>query len=40
MSKKLNSGGRERASQLPDLHLEIRNSGPESALFAQNRPRT
>ena len=33
MSRKLNGGGRERASHVPDLHLKISNLGPKSAFF-------
>ena len=33
MSQKLNGGGRERASQAPDLHFKICNLGPKSAFF-------
>ena len=33
MSQKLNAGGRERASQVPDLHFKICNLGPKSAFF-------
>ena len=33
MSRKLNGGGRERASQVPDLHFNICNFGPKSAFF-------
>ena len=33
MSQKLNGGGRERASQVPDLHFKICNLGSKSALF-------
>ena len=31
MSQKLNGGGRERASQVPDLHFKICNLGPNTA---------
>ena len=33
MSQKLNGGGRERASQVPDLRFKICNLGPKSAFF-------
>ena len=33
MSQKLNSGGREWASQVPDLHIKICNLGPKAAFF-------
>ena len=33
MSQKLNSGGQERTSQVPDLHFKICNLRPKSALF-------
>ena len=33
MSQKLNGGGRERASQVLDLHFKICNLGPKSAFF-------
>ena len=33
MSQKLNGGGRERASQVPDLHFKICNLGPKSAFL-------
>ena len=33
MSEKLNGGGQERASQVPDLHFKICYLGPKSALF-------
>ena len=33
MSHKLNGGGRERASQVPDLYFKICNLGPKSAFF-------
>ena len=38
MSKKLNGGGRERASQVPDLHFKICNLGPKSAFFFYPKP--
>ena len=38
MSQKLNGGGRERTSQLPNLHFKIRNLGPKSALFCSKPP--
>ena len=33
MSQKLNGGGRERASQVPDLHFNTCNLGAKSAFF-------
>ena len=33
MSQKLNGGGRERVSQVPDLHFKICNLGPKLASF-------
>ena len=33
MSQKLNGGGRERASQVPDFHFKICHLGPKSAFF-------
>ena len=33
MSQKLNGGGRQRVSQVPDLHFKICNLGPKSAPF-------
>ena len=33
MSRKLNGGGRERVSQVPDLHFKICNLVPKSAFF-------
>ena len=36
MSQKLNGGGREQASQVPDLHFKICNLGPKSAFFLPN----
>ena len=33
MSQKLNGGGQEQASQVPDLHFKICNLGPKSAFF-------
>ena len=33
MSRELNGGGRERASQVPDLHFRNCNLGPKSAFF-------
>ena len=33
MSQKLNGGGGEQASQVPDLHFKICNLGPKPAFF-------
>ena len=33
MSQKLNGGGRDRVSQVLDLHFKICNLGPKSAFF-------
>ena len=38
MSWKLNGGGREQASQVPDLHFKICNLGPKSAFFGPKPP--
>ena len=35
---KLNGGGRERVSQVLDLHFEIYNVGPKSAFFCPKPP--
>ena len=35
---KFSGGGRERASQVPDLHFKICNLGPKSAFFCPKPP--